>query len=631
MESSESASDSRLKHTAVVLAVLGVIFGDIGTSPLYAVKECVYGAHSVPPTPQNLFGILSLMFWSLTMVVAVKYLTFIMRADNRGEGGILALLALIPPDAGGAGRYGKWVTSLVIFGAALLYGDGIITPALSVLSAVEGLEIAAPNLKPLVIPLTICILLGLFWFQRRGTAGVGRVFGPVMVIWFSTLAILGVIHISRQPSILLAVNPMYAIRFFIEHQFQALRVLGSVFLVVTGGEALYADMGHFGLRPIRIAWYGFVMPALLLNYFGQGAYLLGHPNAASNVFYSLVPAGWGMYLLIVLATAATIIASQAMISGAYSLTRQAVQLGFFPRVTVVHTSGETEGQIYIPEINWALAAGTVGLVIFFKESTRLAAAYGIAVTGTMLITSLVYGAVLVKARGWPVWKAAALVVLFLSFDVPFLASTALKFVHGGYVPILLALALFTIMMTWKNGRELLAARLSGATPPLETFLADAAREQPLRVGGTAIFMASNPTAAPNALVHHFKHNQTLHETVILLSVHSEPVPKIPRTERIRVSDLGFGFFRIEARYGFMQTPHVPSVVRDAALHFHVPVDSSKTTYYLGRETLMPSSKNGMAYWRKVLFVLITRNARSATKYFGIPAVRVFEIGMQIKL
>jgi KUP system potassium uptake protein len=614
----------------LALLATGVVFGDIGTSPLYALKECIDPEHGVAATESNLLGLLSLVVWSLTMVVTVKYLTFIMRADNHGEGGILALLALAPrPNRSDAGRIG-WIGGLVIFGAALLYGDGVITPAISVLSAVEGLAVGTTRLTPAIIPLTVAILFGLFWVQKRGTARIGRIFGPIMVLWFAAISILGVREILHCPSVLRAVYPGYAVFFLVHHGWQGFVVLGSVVLVITGGEALYADMGHFGRAPIRISWFVMVMPALLLNYFGQAAGVLRHPEAAGNPFYGIVPAPV-LYPMVGLATVAAIIASQALISGAYSLTRQAVQLGFCPRVTIVHTSGEAEGQIYIPEVNFALALGCIWLVLAFKESNALAAAYGIAVTGTMAITSVVYFVVLRKRWRWPLWKSLPLVATFLAFDIPFFAANALKFFHGGWFPIGIAVFLYVIMTTWKSGRAHLGRSLAERILPLDVFVSDLASHRPHRVRGTAVFMASNPNGVPVVLLHHWKHNQVLHETVVLLSVVSEPIPEVPSRERLAVRDFGQGLFQVIARYGFMETPNVRRIMRDAARHNGVPYDEARTSYFLGRETLLTSGGSKMFRWRKALFTFISRNSRSATQYFGIPPDRVVELGMQINL
>jgi KUP system potassium uptake protein len=613
----------------LALIATGVVFGDIGTSPLYALKECVDPGHGVEPTRANLFGLISLVFWSLTMVVTVKYLTFIMKADNKGEGGILALLALVPERAQRKRTEISWIAGLVIFGAALLYGDGVITPAISVLSAVEGLTVATSRLTPVVVPLTVAILLVLFWVQRRGTARIGRIFGPVMVVWFATLSVLGAVQIAKYPAILGAVHPAYAARFFVRHGWRGFTVLGSVVLVITGGEALYADMGHFGRAPIRLSWFSLVMPALLINYFGQAACIIREPQAASSPFFAIVPPPL-IYPMVALCTVATVIASQALISGAYSLTRQAVQLGFCPRVTIVHTSDQAEGQIYVPEVNITLAAACVWLVLTFKESNALASAYGIAVTGTMAITSIVYFVVLTRAWMWPAWKAGLLVGMFLSFDIPFFLANAVKFMSGGWFPIVVALALFLVMTTWKKGRALLGQSLRDKMLPTGLFLSDIDAHHPHRVPGTAVFMSSNPNGIPIVLLHHWKHNRVLHETIVLLSVISEPVPDVPEEERLSVSDLGRGVFQVTAHCGFMETPNVPQIMKRSARH-GVPYVPAETSYFLGRETLIPTGRSGMPHWRKALFSFVSRNARSATQYFGIPPDRVVELGMQINL
>ena len=614
----------------LVLLATGVVFGDIGTSPLYAIKECVDRDHGVAATEQNLLGILSLVFWSLTMVVTVKYLTFIMKADNRGEGGILALLALVPARGKRDSTRIGWVAALVIFGAALLYGDGVITPAISVLSAVEGLSVGTSRLTPAIVPLTVAILFGLFWVQKRGTARIGGVFGPIMVIWFLTLSLLGAVQIAHYPAVLTAIHPVHAVRFFAHHGWYGFLVLGSVVLVITGGEALYADMGHFGRAPIRLAWFALVMPALMLNYFGQAACVIRHPEAAANPFYAVVPAPL-IYPMVGLSTAATIIASQALISGAYSLTRQAVQLGFCPRVTIVHTSDHAEGQIFVPEVNAALAIACIWLVLTFKESSALAAAYGIAVTGTMAITSVVYFVVLTGTWKWPVWKAALLAAVFLSFDIPFFAANALKFFSGGWFPIAVALLIFLVMTTWKRGRGYLARSLADRMLPIEVFVQDVTRNEPHRVAGTAVFMASNPNGVPIVLLHHWKHNQVLHQSIVLLSVVSEAIPEVRDSDRIAVRNFGMGLHQITAHYGFMETPDVPHILELAAKKGGVPYAPERTSYYLGRETLLTSGDSKMFRWRKALISFISRNSRSATQYFGIPPDRVVELGMQINL
>jgi KUP system potassium uptake protein len=614
----------------LALGALGVAFGDIGTSPLYAIQQCFHSEHGVAPTQANVLGILSLVFWSVSLVITVKYMTFVMRADNRGEGGIFALLALIPAATDPSrARVRKVVALLALFGAALLYGDGVITPSISVLSAIEGLNVATDAAKPFVIPITCVILVGVFSVQRRGTEHIGRIFGPVMLLWFGSLAVLGVGHMWGAPRVLKALNPAYAVEFFIHNRFHGFEVLGAVVLCLTGAEALYADMGHFGAKPIRLAWTGLVWPALLLNYFGQGALLLKHPEMAANPFYGLVPHAL-LIPMVVLATAAAVIASQALISGAFSLTRQAVQLGLCPRVTVVHTSGENEGQIFIPEVNKLLGLACVMLVITFQSSDRLAAAYGIAVTGTMAITSVVFYVVTTQNWGWPVWKALPLTAAFLAFDLAFFGANILKFLDGGWFPIAVGLGVYTLMTTWKTGREQLGARITAAAMPLELLLEDISRNKPYRVNGTAVFLTSSANGAPPVLLHHLKHNQVLHEQVVLLSIFSIDAPVVPTSERLSLQELGEGFYRVIARYGFMQTPKMPEIMRGAR-KLGLQTEPQLTSYYLGRETLLTRGKTKMAKWRKVLFAFVSRNARPATQYFHIPPGRVVELGMQIDL
>ncbi|RYE93735.1 MAG: potassium transporter Kup [Myxococcales bacterium] len=616
----------------LVLTALGVVFGDIGTSPLYALKECFAGHHGAPVTPDNILGVLSLMFWSLFGVVAFKYVTFIMRADNEGEGGILALLALLPEKnkqspRGGAG--GPLVL-LALFGAALLYGDGTITPAMSVLSAVEGINVATPTLKDYVVPVTLVILCGLFAVQRKGTEGIGGAFGPVMVVWFSVLAILGVVQLVQNPSVLWALSPWYGVKFLLHNGSTSIHVLGAVVLCVTGGEALYADMGHFGRPAIRIAWYAMVLPCLMLNYLGQGALLLRNPEAAqSSPLFEMAPR-WGLYPLVGLATAAAVIASQALISGAFSLTRQAVQLGFSPRVTVVHTSERHEGQIYIPEVNSILWVVCMLLVVFFGSSTRMAAAYGLAECGLMAITSVIFFVVATSTWGWPVWKALPLVAIFLVYDLGFLAANLVKIRDGGWVPLLMGVVIFTAMTTWKTGRQMLAKFFAANNLPLASVLEQIEAKPPPRVTGTAVFMTQNPTGVPVVLRHHYRHNQVLHEQVVLLSVLSENVPYVSPRKRIIVEELPHGFFRVTARFGFMETPRIPAILEAVAI-FGLAVDPETVTFYLGRETLIATEHAGMSRWRKALFSFMSRNARPATAYFGIPADRVIELGMQVEL
>ncbi len=614
----------------LALGALGVVYGDIGTSPLYAIKECFHGIHAIPISELNVLGVLSLVVWSLTVVVTFKYIGFIMRADNRGEGGMFALLALVPSAEKLRSRWGRGAVLLLgIFGASLLYGDGVITPAISVLSAVEGLGVATHALEPAVVPITVVILLGLFLVQKKGTGTVGKIFGPVMVVWFGSLAVLGLAHLAKNPGVLVAVDPRYAVRFFAENQWHGAVVLGSVVLCITGAEALYADMGHFGKKPIRLTWFALVFPALLLNYFGQGALLLRDPSVAANPFYAMVPRAL-LYPMVGLATFATVIASQALISGAFSLTRAAVQLGYMPRVHIVHTSGKEEGQIYIPEVNYGLMIACIALVLGFQESSRLAAAYGIAVTMDMVITSLVFYYVIRKAWGWQLWKAVPLTLLFLSFDVSYLGANLFKFLDGGFVPVLIAIALFTVMTTWKRGRGELAARVKSGILPLGLFLEDVERRKPHRVDGTAVFMFSDPHGTPPALLHHLKHNQVLHEQVVLLSILAEDVPTVASAERVTLEKLPENFYRLQARYGFMETPNVPDVLR-RAWRLGLTTDPATTSYFLGRESLLTTGTSRMMRWRKELFAFLSKNARTATAYYGLPPGRVVELGMQIDL
>ncbi len=617
----------------LALGALGVVYGDIGTSPLYALKECFNGPHGVEPTPANVLGVLSLVFWAMTFVVTFKYLSYVMRADNRGEGGILALQALVSrKDPNKRGRRALLV--LGIFGAALLYGDGIITPAISVLGAVEGVAVAAPGLARFVVPVTVLILAGLFLIQRRGTSTVGAIFGPIMLVWFACIGALGVRGVLTDPSVLAAVSPVHAVRFFGENGLHGFLVLGGVVLVITGGEALYADMGHFGKRPIRLAWLGVAMPALLLNYLGQGALLLHRPEARTNPFYLLSPA-WALYPLIGIATAAAIVASQALISGAFSLTHQAVQLGYSPRVTVKHTSSTEIGQIYVPEVNWAIGAGCIALVLGFKSSSNLAAAYGIAVTGTMSITTLLFHRVMRDLWRWSRWHAWPLTVLFLAADLSFFLANVVKIEEGGWFPIAAAAFVFTLMSTWKRGRAVLAQMLKDAGLPLELFIDDVARRKPVRVPGTAVFMTSNLGTAPPVLLHHLKHNKVLHERVLFVSVLTEEIPTVPGNERVVTRELGNGFFQVIAHYGFMEQPNIPALLESLKElpppSVRLAVNPMDTTFYLGRETLLSTGGSTLATWRKKLFIIMSRNAATASAFFGLPPNRVVELGAQIQL
>ena len=620
-----------LKLAALSLTALGVVYGDIGTSVLYAMKECFRPGVGVAPTAPNVYGVLSLIVWSLTLIVSVKYIVFVLRADNRGEGGILALLALIQQRLGtktGTRRVAILVT-LGLVGAALLYGDGVITPAITVLSAIEGLSVATPAFSPiLVVVISATILFLLFMVQRHGTHRIGYVFGPLMLLWFLGIAVFGVIEIALEPAILRAFNPWYAVKFFAHNGWHGFFILGAVVLVVTGAEALYADMGHFGRQPIRLAWFVVVFPALVLNYFGQGALLLRDSSAASNPFYSLVPQVL-LYPMVILATMAAVIASQALISGAFSLTQQAMQLGYSPRITVKHTSKEEAGQIYIPEVNKALMLGCIGLVIGFKSADNLAAAYGIAVTGTMFITTILFDVVARQRFGWSPLKAGTFLVVFLTIDLAFLSANAIKIESGGWFPIVVALGIYILMTTWKKGRTVLRDLLRSASLPMDLFLEDVRRRKPPRVPGTAVFLTSDTSGAPVVLLHHLKHNKVLHEQVILLSIVTRDVPEVPQSERAEVEQLGEGFWRIIAGYGFMQSPSV-SEVMSCCEPQGIKVRPNDTSYYLGREQLIPTGSTAMARWRKKLFVVMSRNARAATEYFGLPPNRVVELGAQIE-
>ena len=622
---SSSTSSSR---AALTLAALGVVFGDIGTSPLYALRECFYGTHGVPATPANVLGVLSLIFWALVLVIAIKYVSYVMRADNQGEGGILALMALIPANYRGPQSRGV-LMALGLFGSALLYGDGVITPAVSVLSAVEGLSQATPKLTSFVVPLSVVILAGLFLVQNRGTAAVGAMFGPVMVLWFITIGAIGLKWILDAPHVLVAVNPEYAVQFFVQNRYHGFVVLGAVFLAVTGGEALYADMGHFGAGPIRLAWFSMVMPGLLLNYFGQGALLLTDPSAAESPFYRLVPLGM-VVPFVVLATVAAVIASQALISAVFSLTRQAVQLGYSPRVEIRHTSATTIGQIYVPSVNRSLAIATIALVIGFRSSSALAAAYGIAVTATMGITTILAYVVARQVWHWSRWTAGVITAVFITIDLAFFGANLLKVLHGGWVPLVIATLVFSLLSTWKTGRMVLGKRLRERAYPFDLFLKDLNRTRPHRVPGTAIFMTGSGAGVPPTLIHNLRHNKVLHANIVLLTVTTEDVPHVSRERAIELEPLSAGFFRVTLRYGFMEEPGVPEAISDARAR-GLPIDKDDITYFLGRETLLPANHPGMAPWREKLFALMSRNAMRATAFFRIPPERVVELGMQVEL
>jgi KUP system potassium uptake protein len=630
IESPPHATPTGKRLAVLTLTALGVVYGDIGTSPLYALRECFKTEYGIAVTPANIVGVLSLILWSLILVVSVKYIVFILRADNRGEGGILALLALLLQDKRQPDDRKRRLIliSLGLFGAALLYGDGVITPAISVLGAVEGLQVAAPALSHIVVPLSLGILFALFLVQRFGTARVGGAFGPIMLLWFLTIAVLGTRSIFVEPGVLVAANPWHGMTFFMEHGVAGFLTLGAVVLCVTGGEALYADMGHFGKRPIRIAWFCAVLPALLLNYFGQGALMVHDAAAAQNPFYLLAPPSL-QWPLVIIASAAAVVASQALISGAFSLTQQSIQLGYSPRMQIVHTSAHHEGQIYVPEVNNALMVGCLLLVVSFGNSSDLSAAYGIAVTGTMAITTLLFAVVARLRWKWPLARVIGLTTAFLVVDLAFLLANVVKIEHGGWVPLAMGVVIYVLMSTWKRGRaELNAIQLARALP-LDVFIESLGRKPPPRVPGTAVFMTSSPVGTPVVMLHHLKHNKSLHETVVLLSVRTAGIPVVPPEHRIRHESLGHGFHQIIGTFGFMESPNVPDVLA-LATRFGVATPLMSTSFYLGHEHLVLRGSTPMSRWRKKLFVLMSRNARSATEFFELPANRVVELGAQIE-
>ena len=614
---------------ALALAALGVVFGDIGTSPLYTMKE-VFAAshHPVPLTHDNVFGILSLIVWGLIMIVTVKYVAFIMRADNRGEGGIMALLALASRNTKGNPRKQKIIVTLGILGACMFYADGMITPAVSVLGAVEGLEVAAHGLHQFILPISLAVILGLFWAQSKGTAVVGAFFGPIMFVWFSVLAILGFINIGLEPDVVKSLNPYYAYKFFGENRWWAFVALGSVVLAFTGAEALYADMGHFGRKPIRLAWFIFVLPALIINYFGQGALILSNPKAIENPFYLMAPS-WALYPLILLATIAAVIASQAVISGAFSVSRQALQLGYLPRMHIEHTSESTQGQVYMPRVNWGLMAGVMILVIGFGSSGRLAAAYGIAVTGDMVITSLLASIVFREIWGWSWLRTGALAAFFLVIDLSLFGANVLKIPDGGWVPLLIGIVIFTLMLTWKTGRSLLYRRLKADAMALDPFIEAIGAHPPVRVPGTALFMTPNPDGVPSSLLHNLKHNKVLHEKIVILTVRFLDYPHSTQEERVVVESLPYGFNRVTINYGFKDEPDLP---RDLMLcnEEGLLLDPMDTSFFIGKEILKASGKSGMAYWRKKIFIGLFRSAETITNQFKLPPNRVVELGAQVK-
>lgn len=617
---------------ALSLGALGIVYGDIGTSPLYALRECFDHEHGVPLGPDNILGVLSLVFWSLILIISIKYLLVVLRADNRGEGGVLALMALANPQRASSGMGSfkrRTIVYLGLLGAALLYGDGIITPAISVLGAVEGISLAAPHFSGYVVPIALFILFWLFFFQQHGTERIGKVFGPIILVWFITIGFLGVRPILDNPIVFKAFNPIYALNFFTNNGWQAFRALSGVFLVVTGGEALYADMGHFGQRPIKYGWFAVVLPALILNYLGQGALLLGDHTAISNPFYLLAP-NWALIPLVSLATMATIIASQAVISGAFSLTRQAVQLGYLPRLEILHTSHKEIGQIYVGLVNWFLLIFTMWLVLEFRSSSNLASAYGIAVSATMVITTILVFFVSRKIWKWNWWLAFAVTALFFTGDIVFFSANFMKIRDGGWVPVSIAVAVFTLTSTWQRGRQILAARLSEGLIPLEHFIKGLVEHPPIRIPGVAIFMCRSNQKVPPALMHNVKHNKVLHEKVILLMVSIDEIPYVDQAQRVRVEEIEAGFTRISAMYGFMEDPNIPDLLRKLPAPYTIS-DLFRVTFFLGKETLFATQRPGMAIWREKLFAFMSRNAEPATHFYRIPTERVVEIGLQVEL
>jgi KUP system potassium uptake protein len=625
---SNTSDVNKSKLPAMTLAALGVVFGDIGTSPLYTIKEVFSaGKHPVLLTPDNIFGILSMIVWALLMVVSLKYVAFIMRADNRGEGGIMALVSLASQNTTKRPRLKSLVIILGILGACMFYSDGMITPAISVLSAIEGLELSAPVLHPMIIPLTLLVLFALFWAQSKGTAVVGYLFGPIMLIWFGTLGVLGVMNIVQHPQILNALNPVYGWQFFHANPWIGFVALGAVVLAVTGAEALYADMGHFGRMPVRLAWFGFVLPSLILNYFGQGALILLNPEAIKNPFYLLAPE-WLLFPLIVLATLAAVIASQAVITGAFSVSRQALQLGFIPRMHVEHTSESEEGQIYMPRVNWGLMLAVMVLVLSFKSSGNLAAAYGIAVTGDMVITSLLAGIVFHYIWGWSKIRTMALIGLFLTIDIAFFGANVLKIPEGGWVPLVLGTCIFTLMLTWKTGRGKLYDHLKNESMELNSFIQAIGSHPPTRVPGNAIFMTPNPDGVPHSMLHNLKHNKVLHEKVIILTARFVDFPHTGDDERVIVESLPYEFYRVTVRYGFKDEPNLPEDLKLCGAQGLV-LDEMDTSYFVGKEILIAQHDDSMAYWRKKIFIGLFRSAETITNQFKLPPNRVVELGSQV--
>ncbi len=628
MMSQDSGGDTKARMRAMVLGAIGVVYGDIGTSPLYTIKQ-TFGEHGAPPTVANVLGVLSCIFWSLVLVVSVKYAGFIMRADNKGEGGIMALTALAQRSVRSSQRARWWIVVLGLFGAALFFGDGVITPAISVLGAVEGMEVLAPGLAHWVVPLSALIIVGLFAFQNRGTGKVGAVFAPIMIVWFLTLAVLGVWHVAQNPGVLRALSPYYAIDFFVHARWTAFFALGSVILAITGAEALYADMGHFGKKPIRWSWFGFVLPALVLNYFGQGALLIADPKAAENPLFLMVPPMLLVPMLL-LATMAAVIASQAVISGAFSVTREAIQLGFLPRMQVKHTSHEQMGQIYLPWINRMLLVLTLAVVVGFRSSDNLGAAYGIAVVGTMTIDSILVMIVFRRMWNWSRVKVGVVGALFLFVDLAFLTANADKVEHGGWFPLVLGSVIFILMATWRRGRELVLREIRHGGLALEPFISSIVAHPPLRVPGTAVFLTASQEGVPHALLHNLKHNKVLHERNVMLTVETVDTPIAENDERVEVEPLGDEFYRVTLRFGFAEDPDVPNMLETVTV-CGTPFDMMDTTFFLSRESIVATDRPGMALWRDKLFAFMSRNAIPATAFFQIPGNRLIELGTQVEI
>jgi KUP system potassium uptake protein len=622
-----SRMQTKQKLPTLILGAIGVVYGDIGTSPLYAIQSTFSGPHPLPVIEANILGVLSVMFWTIMLLVSFKYVTIILRADNHGEGGSLALLALVSELTTQHPKI-KWlVTALGVFAAALFFGDGMITPAISVLSAVEGLDLVSHQFKSYILLITVIILTGLFFIQKRGTTSVGMAFGPIMVFWFACLAMFGIISIAQTPQVLWALNPIYAVRFLSADPWVSFLALGAIVLAITGGEALYADMGHFGKYPIRLTWFYFVLPALALNYFGQGALLLHNPQAIANPFYLLAPA-WALVPMVLLATAATVIASQAVISGAFSIANQSVQMGFLPRIEIRQTSEKAQGQIYVPFTNWTLYLAVVFLVFVFQSSTNLAAAYGIAVTGTMTITTMLIAFVIVLLWRWPLLIAIPLIAVLLVVDLTYFLANAMKIPQGGWFPLCIAVISFTVLTTWKHGRKLLFDQIARQSVPMQVILDDA--DSVNRVHGTAVFLTGLSEGAPSALLHNLKHNQVLHERNILLTVIVEDKPYVTKGNRLLVDDMGKGFYRVRIFYGFMEMPDLPAAL-DLCASWGLPFDMMTTSFFISRAMIVPGPNPGMMKWRKQLFLALSRNALSAADFFKIPSNRVIEMGTRVEI